>query len=211
LGRASSRNIEVNVNQGNLPPVVRVARDVIEVRSNEPLVLDARQSSDPNQDCGDEIVSFEWDMKADGLNLAGQAQADYTGNTVEIPVGDWQQAMGWNQNDTLIVRLTLRDSQGGVSSKNIQVKAVDADPIPLITQIANPSPYRFHDGHSSTRLDGRESFSLIEGITIQRYEWDIGCDGSYEREQGQFLYERSSHPIHLLKRFKVILFLSVYG
>jgi hypothetical protein len=31
-------------------------------------------------------------------------------------------------------------------------------------------------------------------VTIVRYEWDDNCDGSYEREQGQFLFERVFPP-----------------
>jgi hypothetical protein len=196
LNRSSSIVVAVDVNQGNLPPIVRVARDAITVMSNEALVLDARQSSDPNADCGDRITAFEWDLRGDGVDLQGVAGPDdASGALVSIPVGMWQDAMGWNQgDDTLLVRLTVRDNLGGSSTKEINVNAVRAEPIPSIVQIPNPSPYRVDNGQSSTRIDGRESDSLIANVTIDRYEWDLGCDGAYEREGGQFLYEKVFPP-----------------
>ena len=190
LGRSSSKVVDVNVNQGNLAPTVRVANDQIVVMSNETITLDARQSFDPNADCGDRIVAYEWDMLADGLRVNGAAGADYTGAQVQVPVADWHSAMNWDGNDQMIIRLTVRDAQGASSTADVSVRAVRAEPIPAIEQVPNPAP--FAGGRlSSVRLDGRESVSLLEGVTIARYEWDIGCDGVYEREQGQFLYERT--------------------
>ncbi|MED6336645.1 MAG: hypothetical protein VYC04_02565, partial [Actinomycetota bacterium] len=190
LGRSSSETLSFNVNQGNLPPNVRVANDDITVMSNEAITLDARQSFEPDADCGDRIVAYEWDMNADGLLLNGQAGADFNGAQVQIPVADWHQAMGWENSDTMVIRLTLRDSLGATATHDIRVNAVRAEPVPRISQVPDPASFRVDNGASSVRLDGRESSSLLEGVTISRYEWDINCDNSYEREQGQFLYER---------------------
>ena len=194
LGRSSSETLDFNVNQGNLPPNVRLAADEVTVMSNAAVVLDARQSFEPNANCGDRIVAYEWDMQADGVRLNGQAGADFNGAQIQIPVADWHQAMGWENNATMIVRLTLRDTLGATSTHDITVNAVRAEPIPRISQVPDPASFRVDDGSSSVRLDGRESSSLLEGVTISRYEWDIGCDGNYEREQGQFLYERVFAP-----------------
>jgi len=189
LGRSSSSIVQIDVNQGNLPPTVRVANDRITVMSNGPIELDARQSFDTNAECGDRIVAYEWDLNADGQRLNGEAGPDATGALVRIPVADWQTAMGWDNNDNLVIRLTVRDAQGASASTDISVTAVRAEPVPQIVQV--PDPASFAAGRlSSVRLDGRESASLLEGVTISRYEWDLGCDGGYEREQGQFLYER---------------------
>ena len=194
LGRSSSETLDFNVNQGNLPPNVRLAADEVTVMSNAAIVLDARQSFEPNANCGDRIVAYEWDMQADGVRLNGQAGADFNGAQIQIPVADWHQAMGWENNATMIVRLTLRDTLGATATHDITVNAVRAEPIPRISQVPDPASFRVDDGSSSVRLDGRESSSLLEGVTISRYEWDIGCDGNYEREQGQFLYERVFAP-----------------
>lgn len=183
LNRSTTDTVTVNVNRGNLPPIIRVARDLITVMSNEAITLDARQSSDPNADCGDVIVAYEWDMNADGTVNAEGSQAS-------IPVADWQNAMDWPNSDSMTILLTVRDAQGGSSTREIEIQAVRAEPVPVITQVPNPSPYRVDNGQSSTRLDGRESLSLLAGVTIARYEWDIECDGTYEHEQGQFLYEK---------------------
>jgi hypothetical protein len=113
LGRSSTATVNVNINQGNLAPTIRLARDQITVMSNATITLDARQSSDPNADCGDRIVSYEWDMLADGLRINGAAGPDFTGALIEIPVADWQAAMGWDNNDSMIIRVTVSDSLGG--------------------------------------------------------------------------------------------------
>jgi PKD repeat protein len=190
LGRSSSTTVDVNINQGNLPPTIRVPSTLLTVMSNETINLDARQSFDPNADCGDRIVAYEWDMRADGVRINGAAGADFTGAQVQIPVADWQAAMGWDGNDDLLIRLTVRDAQGASSTQDIHVNAVRAEPVPEITQVPNPAS--FSVGRvSSVRIDGRESSSLLQGVTISRYEWDIGCDGSFDREGGQFLYERT--------------------
>jgi hypothetical protein len=98
--------------------------------------------------------------------------------------------MGWDQSDSMNIILTVRDAQGASSTKVIEIQAVRAEPVPVVNQIPNPSPYRLDNGQSSTRLDGRESYSLLAGVNITRYEWDISCDGSYEFEEGQILYEK---------------------
>jgi hypothetical protein len=189
LGRSTSETVQVNVNQGNLPPTIRVANDRITVMSNAVIELDARQSFDTNADCGDRIVAYEWDLLADGQQLNGAAGPDLTGAQVQVAVADWQAAMNWDANASMVIRLTVRDAQGAESTADIQVAAVRAEPVPRIGQI--PDPASFAGGRlSSVRLDGRESASLLDGVTISRYEWDLGCDGNYEREQGQFLYER---------------------
>jgi hypothetical protein len=171
------------VNQGNLPPTIRVANDRITVMSNAVIELDARQSFDTNADCGDRIVAYEWDLLADGQQLNGAAGPDLTGAQVQVAVADWQAAMNWDANASMVIRLTVRDAQGAESTADIQVAAVRAEPVPRIGQI--PDPASFAGGRlSSVRLDGRESASLLDGVTISRYEWDLGCDGNYEREQG---------------------------
>jgi PKD repeat protein len=190
LGRSSNTTLNFKVNQGNLPPNVRVTNDQITVMSNAAIALDARQSFEPNADCGDRIVAYEWDMLADGLLLNGGVGIDFNGAQVQIPAAAWQEAMGWDGNDSMVIRLTLRDTLGATATHDIVVNAVRAEPVPRISQVPNPASFRVDNGSSSVRLDGRESSSLLEGVSITRYEWDIGCDDSYEREQGQFLYER---------------------
>ena len=190
LGRSSNTTLNFDVNQGNLPPSVRVANDQITVMSNASIQLDARQSFEPNSDCGDRIVAYEWDMLADGRRINGEVGADFTGAQVQIPVADWHQAMGWSNTTQMLIRLTLRDTLGATATHDIIVNAVRAEPVPVVNQIPNPASFRVDNGTSSVRLDGRESASLLDGVSIARYEWDIACDGTYEREQGQFLYER---------------------
>jgi hypothetical protein len=130
LGRSTSETVQVNVNQGNLPPTIRVANDRITVMSNAVIELDARQSFDTNADCGDRIVAYEWDLLADGQQLNGAAGPDLTGAQVQVAVADWQAAMNWDANASMVIRLTVRDAQGAESTADIQVAAVRAEPVP---------------------------------------------------------------------------------
>lgn len=194
LGHESSGTVEVNVNLGNLPPVVRVVSDQLTLMSNEDLRLNASQSSDPNADCGDSIQQIGWYLHPPSVPPNLTAPPNFTGATPTIPIADWHAAMGWPNSDQLTVTVAVRDSFGALSTKDITVMAVRAEPIAVIAQIPNPSAYRVSDGTSSARIDGRESYSLLEGVSISRYEWDLDCDGSYERESGQFLYEKVFEP-----------------
>lgn len=53
LGHESTASVDVNVNLGNLPPIVRVVSHQVSLMSNENLQLNASQSSDPNAECCD--------------------------------------------------------------------------------------------------------------------------------------------------------------
>ena len=87
LGRAEEDTLSFNVNQGIGLPILGVANDQVTVMSNEPIDLDARQSFEPNSDCDDRIVAYEWDLLADGQTLNGQAGADFNGAQVQIHSG----------------------------------------------------------------------------------------------------------------------------
>lgn len=194
LGRSATATVDVNVNLGNLPPVVRVPSTSVTVMSTAALSLSATQSSDPNADCGDSIQQIGWYLLSPGEAFNAANAPDFTGASVQIPSADWQAAMRWPGNESFVVRVVVRDTFGAFSTADITVTGVRAEPVPVIRQIPDPSTYRLDNGASSTRLDGRESTSLLAGVTIARYQWDINCDGSYEREDGQFLYETNFPP-----------------
>ncbi len=187
LGRTGQTTVAVNINQGNLPPVIRVPSVQVTIRSNEQLALDARLSTDPNEDCGDRIAAYEWHFNGDNV-------ADFVGNQVTVPVAAWQQFMGYPNNKTMNIRAKLIDSLGASTEQVISITAIPAEPIPSISQNPNPSPYRLDNGRSSTFLSGLESKSLIPNTSITRYEWDIACNGTYEYEGGQVLYENTFPP-----------------
>lgn len=194
LGRSSSATVDVNVNLGNLPPVVRVPATSVTVMSTANLSLSAAQSSDPNADCGDSIQQIGWYLLSPGEAFNAAAAPDFTGAAVQIPAADWQAAMRWPGNTSFVVRVVARDTFGAFSTADITVTGVRAEPVLVIRQVPDPSTYRLDTGASSTRLDGRESYTLLAGVSVTRYQWDIGCDGSYEREEGQFLFETTFPP-----------------
>ncbi|MEE2644289.1 MAG: PKD domain-containing protein [Myxococcota bacterium] len=185
LGRqATSDELIVRVDQGNLPPTIRMAQVERVQLSGQPLSLDARNSSDPNSDCGDSITRYLWDLGADGAVEVDGAEAQ-----VSIPAEQWEAAMGWPAQQEMTVRVSAIDSLGGRSDMLVMVSAVRGEPVPVVRQIPDPSAYRFDNGQSSTRFDARESFSHIPGVTINRYQWDLDNDGVFDVEGPQLLDE----------------------
>jgi hypothetical protein len=62
LGRRHEVTLQVQVNQGNAPPVARTSVANYVVLEGDALPLDGRPSSDANANCGDAIVTYEWDL-----------------------------------------------------------------------------------------------------------------------------------------------------
>ncbi len=182
LGRTNTTQFQVEVNQGNNPAVARVAQNEITVLEGDPLRLDGRTSSDPNENCGDSIVSYRWDINADGdfddaVDVAG-AQ----------PVVPWDAliAAGLRPADretglpVYIIRLQVTDEFGATSTAEVRVTLLEARPEAIVVQSPDPALVRRRNGLVQLSLDGRESRSPVPGVTIRQYDWDLDGDGEFE-------------------------------
>lgn len=199
LGRRNETQIVMRVDQGNTPPVARTSTGEYLVLEGDALPLDGRPSSDANVNCGDSIVTYEWDLNNNGrFNDAG---IDVQGSNPVIPWNTVRNLFRWPAdratglpNNTVTLRVT--DTFGQQSTVNAVVTIYRALPEAVVVQTPRPAPISLRDGTSTVTLDGRESTSPIPGMTIARYDWDLDDNGVFERQNVPFLdYARIFNPI----------------
>ena len=106
LGAAGTTTVDMNVDQGNQPPVASAGAGYA-IALNEALALDGRGSSDPNAACGDRLVRYDWDLNADGTFEFGSDDNAQQAVT-------WAQlvAAGINRVGDFRVALRVRDRFG---------------------------------------------------------------------------------------------------
>ena len=190
LGRHTDTQLVMHVNQGNAPPVARTSTGDYVVLEGDALVLDGRPSSDPNVNCGDSIVSYEWDLNNNGrFNDAG---VDVQGASPNIPWNSVRNLFRWPADrdtglPTNTVTLRVTDSFGQVATISATVTIYRALPEAVIVQTPRPAPISLRNGSSMVTLDGRESTSPIPGMTIARYDWDLDNNGTFERQNVPFV------------------------
>lgn len=182
LGRPDETTFEVVVDQGNNPPVARVAENDIVVLEGDSLQLDGRGSSDPNENCGDSIVSYRWDINADG---DFNDDVDVAGDRPIVPWDDLLAAgLRPADRDTgepvYTLRLQVTDEFGAVGVAEVRVQLLIARPEAVVVQSPDPALIRRGDGRVTLSLDGRESRSPVPGVAIARFDWDLDDDGELE-------------------------------
>ncbi len=182
-GRTDTDTFEVEVTEGNQPPVVRTSDDDYQLLSGSALVLDARDSFDPNENCGDSVDLVEWDIDGNG---SFDDPDDREGANPSVP---WNVIAGnmefadlgtGHPKNTINVRVT--DSFGAPSSRALRVTVYNATPTAQIVQNPDPTPIQLGNRRAEASFNGRESSSPIEGVEIVRFDWDLDDDGEYERE-----------------------------
>jgi len=95
--------VVVNVYLGNNPPVAD-ADGPYTMHVGEELTLDASGSSDPDANCADSIVSYEWDINDDG-------SYEYSG-VASVIVIPWQDLASLPTGSNIPIKLRVTDSFG---------------------------------------------------------------------------------------------------
>ena len=107
------------------------------------VTLNGTGSSDPNAGCGDSIVSYEWDLNADG-------SYEYTGATPTVP---WSALQGLPQPGVAVpIRLRVTDEFGATGTDLAELKIFVNQPVAAFT--ANPNPAACG---AAVTFDGRSS------------------------------------------------------
>jgi hypothetical protein len=89
LGHTDTYTLSMDVQLINQAPFAEINESVYAIAEGSDLFLDASESSDPNEDCGDAIVLYEWDIDNNG---SYEDAIDQTGVTPSIL---------WNDMETL--------------------------------------------------------------------------------------------------------------
>jgi len=141
------------------------------------LSLDGSQSSDPDESCGDSIVSYEWDLNGDGIY---DGAVDVTGETNTVA---WTTLSALNlnvadpvtQTPTNTIGLRVTDELGATSASTTVLKIFVNEPV----AVASASPQQIACGQS-VLLNGEASYHRHPAHSIVTYEWDFDLDGTYD-------------------------------
>jgi chitodextrinase len=120
--KTATASTVVNVNQGNLPPVANAGGPYV-VNTGDGVTLNGTGSSDPNEGCGDGIVSYEWDVDNDG------AFDDASGPAPAIP---WAQLAGMSRGTPHTVRLRVTDEFGATGTGSTTLTIHDNNQAPMV-------------------------------------------------------------------------------
>ncbi len=198
LDRSATSDMQVVVDQGNQAPVARTSQANYVVLEGDALTLDGRLSLDPNANCGDSIVSYEWDINGNGQ--FGQAGIDAVGAQPNIPWAVLSTLRWPADRDTGLpantVTLRVTDEFGATSTVNFTITIFRANPVAVVVQNPNPAPINLASGLSNPTLDGRESSSPVPGQRVVRYDWDLDDNGTYEVQNEPFVeFRKVFNPI----------------
>ncbi len=150
--------VTVSVSLGNRAPVADAGGPYV-FGLDQAIVLNAGESSDPDQDYGDSIAAYRWDLDNDG------SFDDATGPTVN-------RAAGWFSADQLhTIRLQVQDAQGGLLDEDVTTVTIVSNMAPSADA---GGPYTVSEG-TALVLDGTGS---SDDVAITSYEWDLDYDGA---------------------------------
>lgn len=176
-GNRGTAFVDVNVNQGNRPPAAvgggfRNGQGQVvgpyTIAVGEALNLNATGTTDPDAACGDQVVSYQWDI---GNNGSFDAQ----GQQVQLT---WQQLnqLGINAAGQYDVRMRATDRFGATGDALVTLNVVNG---PRAVATASPdraacqTQVEFNGSNSTT--DGPED----QGFRIVSYAWDLDGDGQF--------------------------------
>ena len=195
-GGASTTSVEVVVNQGNRAPTsvaggFRNGEGVVTgpyaIAVGESLQLDGAGSADPDANCEDRIVNYQWDVGDDG-------DFDIEGENARRPAAlSWADlvALGIDEPGSYDIRMRVSDRFGLASESTATLRVVVG---PTARATANPqrtgcqNQVAFDGSQSST--DGPDG----QGFGLASYTWDFDGDGECDDGEGQ----RVTRPVAAL-------------
>ena len=163
--------ILIMVNPANDAPTAD-AGGPYSILSGQAVTLDAAASSDPDEEYGDTITSYEWDLDNDGSYELSGATATST--------AAWADLLGYLGSPLIgqayPVTLQVTDSAGATATASTSLTINNTAPL------ANcGGPYTITWGQGIT-LNGSGSYDPDQacGDSIHSYAWDLNGDGTID-------------------------------
>ena len=182
--------LSVEVNQGNTKPVARIAQREYTLLEGNELVLSAAASYDSDTQCGDRIITYEWDLNGDGQYRAedGDIVAEdprAQSSVLTLPWAEIAQKLAWPTDRHTFepanrINLRVSDTFGDRATSSTVVYVFRSEPEAYFDQLPDPAPIDEELGRVEVVLDARESYSPIPEGSIVRYEWDLNNDGVFD-------------------------------
>jgi hypothetical protein len=182
-GKSGIAEVAIDVSEGRQAPIANAGGpdDYFGSRAyfldlNQNLTLDASASYDPDEACGDSIVSYEWDLDNDGQfdDAVGVQPTVSWSNLQSLGVaGLGQHVIGLRVTDQF--GLIGTDTSRFVIFTNQPTAAINIDDADGV--IGRTTPVDFY-GIDSAYGTGSHAGRLDRAIV--RYEWDFNGDGVYD-------------------------------
>ena len=180
LGRTAEASFGFEITADNRPPVARPSVVDYEIIEGEGLHLDGRQSNDPDDDTGDRIVEWAWDLDGNG---AYDDAVDRHGERVDVPWAALQHldrvtdpVWGRPKNPAT---LRVTDTAGAQGTATFTLTVRPRAPVPVIVQHLDPAPVA-SDGRWWVYVSPDNSHSSRPGVALRRFEWDTNDDGHFD-------------------------------
>ena len=172
-GRTGVASVALAVNQGNRAPVAQPGGPYV-IALGDALRLDGTGSTEPDAACGDRVVSWAWDIGANG-------SFEFINADSGIQQLSWAQlnGLGINNVGNYSVRLRVTDRFGVTAQRDVALRVVRG---PQAVGVALPSTVGCND---RVTLDGSASNTdgpANAGFDLVRWEWDFGNDGTFDAE-----------------------------
>src|SRR3990170_842908 len=157
--KTDSATASISVNLGNVPPNANAGGPyVLSAGSN--LILNGASSSDPNAGCGDSIVSYDWDIMADGT-------WDFSGSYPTVPWSYLQTLPQPGVSIPIVLQVHDRFWASGSAATTLTIYENRPEAVFTATPI-----YAACD--QAVFFDASGSYHTYPGRFIISYQWDFG-------------------------------------
>ena len=169
-GRTATATRPVSVSGDNLAPVA-ATNGPVRGTWQTALVLDASESRDPNEICGDSIVRYEWDLDDNGVYELVTADDVLTVPWAQVTGYGFQQADPFTDEPSYPIHLRVTDVLGESSVLDTTLRLYESRPVARATV----SPQTARCGETMT-FSGATSYNTHPEHGIVAYVWDFDVD-----------------------------------